>query len=239
LFKCAGISSSQVKRKLFSSSLKGRAAEWYRLLKDGQSIGWEEIIPLFCSKFYPPSEIHKDQNRIYNFWPHDGESIAQAWGRLKSLMLKCPIHELPSNIIINNFYARLSLHDKDLLDASCSGSFTREKEEAKWDLLDRIQENTEGWENDKGRKSGINYDYKWEPMTFIISVLFMILILKYLPTVLRLLPLTLMFQRRIGAITMRLIKIMLVVFLLELLKFVLLIAFCPSLILRKRLSLLR
>jgi hypothetical protein len=33
------------------------------------------------------------------------------------------------------------------------------KEEAKWDLLDRIQENTEGWENDKGRKSGINYDY--------------------------------------------------------------------------------
>jgi hypothetical protein len=34
LFKCAGISSSQVKRKrkLFSLSLKGRAAEWYRLL---------------------------------------------------------------------------------------------------------------------------------------------------------------------------------------------------------------
>ena len=34
------------------------------------------------------------------------------------------------------------------------------KEEAKWDLLDRIQDNTEGWENDKGRKSGINYDYE-------------------------------------------------------------------------------
>src|SRR3954470_11489379 len=34
------------------------------------------------------------------------------------------------------------------------------KEEAKWDLLDRIQENAEGWENDKGRKSGINYEYK-------------------------------------------------------------------------------
>jgi hypothetical protein len=35
------------------------------------------------------------------------------------------------------------------------------KEEAKWDLLDRIQENTEGWENDKGRNSGINYDYEY------------------------------------------------------------------------------
>jgi hypothetical protein len=75
-------------------------------------------------------------------------------------MLKCPIYELPSNIVINNFYARLSLHDKDLLDASCSGSITRMKEQAKWDLLDCIQENTKGWENDKGRKSGINYDYE-------------------------------------------------------------------------------
>jgi hypothetical protein len=65
LFQCAGISSSQVKRKLFSISLKGRAAEWYRVLKDGPSIGWEEIVPLFYSKLYPPSEIHKDCNHIY------------------------------------------------------------------------------------------------------------------------------------------------------------------------------
>jgi hypothetical protein len=71
LFKCAGISTSEFKRKLFSLSLKGRATEWYRLLKDVRSVGWEEIVPLFYSKFYPPSEIHKDRNRIYNFWPHD------------------------------------------------------------------------------------------------------------------------------------------------------------------------
>jgi hypothetical protein len=75
-------------------------------------------------------------------------------------MLKCPIHELPSNIVIDNFYARLALHDKDLLDASRFGSFTHMKGEAKWDLLDRIQANAEGWENDKGRRSGINYDYE-------------------------------------------------------------------------------
>jgi hypothetical protein len=35
LFKCAGISMNQVKRKLFSLPLKGRAAEWYKTLKDG------------------------------------------------------------------------------------------------------------------------------------------------------------------------------------------------------------
>jgi hypothetical protein len=83
LFKFAGISTSQVKRKLFSLSLKGRAAEWYKMLKNGRFISWEEIVPLFYSKFYPSSETHKDRNYIYNFHPHDGESIAQAWGRLK------------------------------------------------------------------------------------------------------------------------------------------------------------
>jgi hypothetical protein len=35
LFKCAGISMNQVKKKLFSLSLKGRADEWYKTLKDG------------------------------------------------------------------------------------------------------------------------------------------------------------------------------------------------------------
>ncbi|KAK1664082.1 hypothetical protein QYE76_052241 [Lolium multiflorum] len=54
----------------------------------------------------------------------------------------------------------ISLSDKTLLDTSCSGSFTRKNEEFKRDLLDRIQENTEGWENDKDRESGIIYDYK-------------------------------------------------------------------------------
>ncbi|KAK1682223.1 hypothetical protein QYE76_043071 [Lolium multiflorum] len=147
------IAMDEVRKKLFSISLSGKAAHWYKLLKNRDSLDWEDIVPLFYSKFYPPSEIHKDRNRIYNFWPHDGESIAQAWGRLKSLMLKCPIHELPGNVIIDNFYARLSFQDKTLLDTSCSGSFTRNKEEFKRDLLDRIQENTEGWENDKDRES--------------------------------------------------------------------------------------
>jgi hypothetical protein len=39
LFKCAGISTGEVKRKLFSLSLKGRAVEWYKTLNDGRPIG--------------------------------------------------------------------------------------------------------------------------------------------------------------------------------------------------------
>ena len=102
------------------------------------------------------------------------------------------------------------------------------KEEAKWDLLDCIQENTEGWENDKGRKSGINYDYEciktfMGTNDFVILVLFMNLILKLLQTILRPLPLILIFRKRSGTSTMHLINILLIVFLQEILKFILLI----------------
>ena len=39
----------------------------------------------------------------YDFWPREGESIALAWGRLKSMLYSCPNHELSREIIIQNF----------------------------------------------------------------------------------------------------------------------------------------
>jgi hypothetical protein len=159
LFQCTGISMNQVKRKLFSLSLKGRAAEWYKALKEDRSIGWEEIVSLFYSKFYPSSEVYKDRNYIYNFHPHEGESIAQAWGRLKLLMHQYPIHDLPRNIIINNFYARLPRYYKDYLDACFDGSFTSKDVDVKWDLLKIIQNNIEDWDSEKGKGSGMNYEF--------------------------------------------------------------------------------
>jgi hypothetical protein len=74
-------------------------------------------------------------------------------------MHKCPIHDLPHNIIINNFYARLSGYYKDYLDACFVGSFTSKDVDTKWDLLETIQNNIEGWDSDKGIGSGMNYEF--------------------------------------------------------------------------------
>ena len=138
LFKLASISMDFVTIKLFSLPLKDKAFDWYRLLDDSHLLNWQDLMPLFYAKFYPLHEIHRDWNYIYNFWSRDGESIAQSWGRLKSLMLKCPNHELPKEIILTNFYARLSRQDKEMLDTSSSGAFSNKSSEAKWDLIERI-----------------------------------------------------------------------------------------------------
>src|ERR1041384_6236620 len=128
-----------VMKKLFSISLIGKASDGYKLLDNSHLLNWEELMSLFYTKFYPLHEIHRDRNYIYNFWSRDGESIAQAWGRLKSLMFKCPIHELPKEIVITNFYARLSRQDKEMLDASSSGVFQTRITEDRWKLIERIQ----------------------------------------------------------------------------------------------------
>jgi hypothetical protein len=51
LFKCVGISSSQVKRKLFSLSLKDRAAEWYRLLRMVHLLAGRKLYLFFIPNF--------------------------------------------------------------------------------------------------------------------------------------------------------------------------------------------
>jgi hypothetical protein len=58
-------------------------------------------------------------------------------------MFKCPIHDLPRNNVINNFYARLLGYYKDYLDACFDGSFTSKDVDVKWDLLETIQNNIE------------------------------------------------------------------------------------------------
>ena len=86
--------------------------------------------------------VHRDRNYIYNFLPREGESIAQAWGRLKSILYSCPNLELSREIIIQDFYARLSRNDQSMLDTYCTGSFMKKTIEFRWYLLGRIKRNS-------------------------------------------------------------------------------------------------
>ena len=86
LLKLAGLLRDEVMKKAFPLSLKGKALAWYRLCDDIGSWNWNRLKLEFHQKFYPMHLVHRDRNYIYNFWPREGESIAQAWGRLKSML---------------------------------------------------------------------------------------------------------------------------------------------------------
>ena len=46
-----------------------------------------------------------------------------------------------------------------MLDTSCTGSFMKKTIEFRWDILERIKRNSEDWELDKGKESGIKLEF--------------------------------------------------------------------------------
>ena len=75
------------------------------------------------------------------------------------MLYSCPNHELSREIIIQKIYAPLSHNDRSMLDTSYTGSFMKKDIEFKWDLLKRIKRNSEDWELDECKESGINLKF--------------------------------------------------------------------------------
>ena len=103
--------------------------------------------------------VHRDRNYIYYFGPCEGESIAQAWGGLSQCYIHAPIMSSQEKLLFKKIYARLSLNNRSMLYTSCTGSFMMKTIEFKWDLLERIKRNSEDWELDEGKESGIKLKY--------------------------------------------------------------------------------
>ena len=58
-------------------------------------------------------------------------------------------------MIIQNFYARLSLDNRNFLDTSCAGSYKLKTIDFKWNLLERIKRKSEDSGSDDGKESGM------------------------------------------------------------------------------------
>jgi hypothetical protein len=113
LFKLADVPHDHVKRKLLYLSIYGNARIWFRSLDIKCRLDWELLRKAFYTKFYTPKEAYDDRCHIYISWPHLGESIAQAWGKLNELIRKNPCHGIPDSLILINFYVRLPEHHRD------------------------------------------------------------------------------------------------------------------------------
>ena len=100
------------------------------------------------------------------------------------MLYSFPNHELSREMIIQNFYARLSDKNRTMLDTSCVGSFMMKTIEFKWDLLERIKRNSEDWDPDYGKESGMTPKFDcvnllWIPMLFVDLALNMDLTLRW------------------------------------------------------------
>ena len=90
-----------------------------------------------------------------NFKQLDNEHVAQAWGRMKSLVKNCPTHCLSTWMVIQTFYAGLNFTSRNLLDSTAGGTFMSTTLGAATKLLDEMMTNYSQWHNERaptGRK---------------------------------------------------------------------------------------
>ncbi|XP_058217337.1 uncharacterized protein LOC131328408 [Rhododendron vialii] len=73
----------------------------------------------------------------------DGEQFHETWERLSQLTRKCPHHEVPKWQLVRIFYDGLSERHRQMVDASCGGTFMLKTPDEAWVLFDNLSNNSQ------------------------------------------------------------------------------------------------
>ncbi|GAV68159.1 LOW QUALITY PROTEIN: hypothetical protein CFOL_v3_11662, partial [Cephalotus follicularis] len=66
----------------------------------------------------------------------------ESWERLKDLIRKCPHHAVPKWQLVQCFYDGLTAQNRQMVYASCGGTFMHKNEDEAWQLFESLSENS-------------------------------------------------------------------------------------------------
>jgi hypothetical protein len=138
-----------IKLKLFPFSLRDHAKTWFSSLPRNSIDSWDKCKDAFIAKYFPPAKIISLRNQIMNFKQFEQEHVAQAWYRMKLIIINCPTHGLSLWMIIQNFYAGLNFVSRNLLDSAAGGTFVEITLGEATKLLDNIMTNYSQWHTER------------------------------------------------------------------------------------------
>lgn len=128
--------------KLFPFSLKDKAKHWLNSLDSLIITTWDHLQKEFLKKYFPIGKINQIRRAITSFSQLDGELFHETWERLKDLIHKCPHHAIPKWQLVQCFYNGLSEKHRQMIDASCGGTFMLKSEDEAWQLFETLSENS-------------------------------------------------------------------------------------------------
>jgi hypothetical protein len=65
--------------------------------------------------------------------------LYETWERLKDLLRSCPHHAVPKWQLVQNFYEVLIEPNRQMVDASCGGTFMMKSEDEAWTLFENLR----------------------------------------------------------------------------------------------------
>jgi hypothetical protein len=129
--------------KMFSFSLKDKAAFWFRTLARTTPIdSWASLEHEFLKKYFPVGRTNALRRAITTFTQNSGEPMHEAWERFHELLRKCPHHGVPRWQQVQIFYHGLHDDTRNFVDAACGGNFLCRDEDSAFELFEGMAENS-------------------------------------------------------------------------------------------------
>ncbi|KAL0440160.1 UNVERIFIED_CONTAM: hypothetical protein Slati_2499000 [Sesamum latifolium] len=110
-------------------------------LPAGSITTWAALTQKFFAKYFPPAKTVKMLNDITSFVQLDRESLYDAWERFKSMLRKCPHHELPVWRHVQTFYNGITLANRATIDAAVGGTIMKKLPSEAFNIIDEIATN--------------------------------------------------------------------------------------------------
>ncbi|XP_075076844.1 uncharacterized protein LOC142163457 [Nicotiana tabacum] len=97
-----------------------------------------------AAQFHPPNKIAQQIDEIVSFKQKPMETLHETWSRFKGMLVICPHHGIPDQMLGQRFYMGLSDSMKNIVDASAGGAFLSKTWREGQSLLDKMSQNS-GW----------------------------------------------------------------------------------------------
>nr|GEV36997.1 hypothetical protein [Tanacetum cinerariifolium] len=106
VFKIKDVDGDAIKLHVFPFTLTGIAKEWLKSNAPGSITTWDQMQERLLARFFPPMS---------------GETLYEAWERLKKYLCQCPQHGLSKHKIVQTFYKGIDRHTRNTIDNSAGG----------------------------------------------------------------------------------------------------------------------
>lgn len=131
---------------LFPYTLRDRAKRWLLQLPTGSITSWDDLSKAFLAEYYSAAKILEFRKAISSFTQEDGESVFEAWDRLKELIRLCPQHGVTEPLLMQQFYGGMNELGKQVLDGlNPQGGFNGMNEIDARNALERMYKTSKNW----------------------------------------------------------------------------------------------
>ncbi|XP_070005443.1 uncharacterized protein [Nicotiana sylvestris] len=138
------VTPEAIRLLLFPLSMTGAAQVWLNSLPINSIATWDELVKKFHNKFHPPNKTTQQIDEIVSFKQKPMETLHETWSMFKGMLVMCPHHGIPEQMLGQRFYMGLSDGLKNIVDASAGGAFLSKTWREGQSLLDKMAQNS-GW----------------------------------------------------------------------------------------------